>query len=196
MDKVAVKVARKPDFEIDEWFYLRWSPRAFTGEAIPDEVFNKIFEAARWAPSSYNEQPWRILYAKRETPQWNTFFSLLVEGNQTWAVNASFLAVILSKKTFARNGNPNKVHIFDSGAAWENIALQAAHLDWAAHGMVGFDYERAAAELNVPDDFEVNAMFAVGKPGDASILPEKLRGMETPSGRKKIAEFVTEGKFQ
>jgi len=187
---------RQPDYPIDPVFIRRWSPRAMSGEPISDRELLTLFEAARWAPSSYNEQPWRFLYARRDTGHWSTLFDLLVELNQSWAKNAAVLVVLVSKKTFSHDGTPNKVHTFDAGSAWENLALQAARMGLVAHGMAGFDAEKARRELRVPEDFAVEAMIAIGKPGRSEDLPEALREREVPSGRKPVSEIVSEGPFK
>jgi nitroreductase len=182
--------------EIENLFVRRWSPRAMSGEPIANEDLMRLLEAARWAPSSYNEQPWRFLYARRDTKHWPTFLGLLVEGNRVWCERAAVLFVIVAKKTFTRNGSPNPVAVFDSGAAWANLALQGASMHLVVHGMAGFDAARARTALGVPDDFDVCAMVAVGKPGYAKDLPEKLREMEKPSGRRPVAEISSEGAFR
>lgn len=186
---------RRADYPIDELFLRRWSPRAMSGEPLSEQELLTLFEAARWAPSTYNEQEWRFLYARRESEAWPLFFDLLVEGNQAWCDRAAVLVVVLSHKVFSRNGNPNPVHVFDSGAAFENLALQGARMELVVHGMMGFNKNKARAVLNVPDDFEVNAMIALGRPGDLDDLPEAIRQREIPSGRKPVQEFVREGKF-
>jgi nitroreductase len=186
---------RTADHLIEPLFLQRWSPRAMTGEPLREGEIMSLFEAARWAPSTYNEQEWRFLYARRDTPQWPTFFALLVEGNQAWCGQAAMLGVVLSHKVFTRNGKPNPVHTFDAGLAYENLALQGAAMGLVVHGMQGFDFERARRDLNVPDDYAVEAMFAVGRPGDPAKLPEQLRNIEQPSGRKPVEEFIGEGKF-
>lgn len=195
MNRLQTTDARTPDHHINPLLLHRWSPRAMSGEVVKKDTLNRLFEAARWAPSSYNEQPWRFLYATRESPSWKTFLGLLVEANQAWAHTAGALVVVLSKKTFARNGSDNRVHVFDAGAAWQNIALQGADMGLVVHGMGGFDVERARKELGVPDDFSVIAMIAVGRPGPLENVPENMRGGETPSGRNKVAEFAFEGAF-
>lgn len=187
---------RKPEHPIESLFYRRWSPRALSGEAISNEELLRIFEAAKWAPSTYNEQEWRFLYARRETPQWPLFFNLLMEANQQWCKNAAVLVVVLARKTFKRNGNPNPVHLFDAGSAWENAALQATSMGIVAHGMAGFDFEKARTTLQVPDAFAVAAMFALGRPGDPRSLPQNFREMEVPSQRRPVKESVCEGAFQ
>ena len=186
---------RKPDHPIEELFLARWSPRAMTGEPLSHGEIHTLFEAARWAPSTYNEQEWRFLYARRDTPQWNTFFELLVEGNQEWCRNAAILVVILAHKVFSRNGKPNPVHLFDVGAAYENIALQGTAMGLVVHAMQGFDFAKAHAALNVPEDYAVAAMFAAGRPAEPDTLPEALREREKPSDRKPLAEIVCEGPF-
>jgi nitroreductase len=186
---------RKADHPVEKLFVKRWSPRAMSREPFSDSEMLTLFEAGRWAPSTYNEQEWRFLYARRDTPQWSTFFNLLVEGNQAWCKDAAMLVVILAKKTFTQNGKPNPVHLFDVGAAFENIALQGTVMDLVVHGMQGFDFDKARTELKVPDDFAVAAMFAAGKPGPVEVLPEKLREREKPTGRKPVSEIICEGAF-
>jgi len=189
---------RQPEAEhpVDELFLDRWSPRAMSGEGVTDEELMTLFEAARWAPSSYNNQPWRILYARRDTEHWGVFFDLLVEGNRNWVKDAAVILLFVSKETFDFNGKPYPTHSFDTGAAWENLALQATMLGLVTHGMQGFDYERARAELGIPEGFRVEAMAAVGRPGDPSRLPESLREREAPSGRKPLSEITCEGAFR
>ena len=187
---------RKADYPIDSLFLDRWSPRAMSAEAITEAELFTLFEAARWAPSSFNNQPWRILYARRDTPQWPLFFDLLVEFNQTWAKNAAALVVFISKTTFDHNGEPAATHSFDTGAAWGNLALQGALQRLVVHGMQGFDYDKARTALNIPEGFKVEAMAVIGKPGRAEDLPEKLKQRETPSDRRKLNETVFEGPYR
>jgi nitroreductase len=186
---------RRAAHPVDEIFLDRWSPRAMSGEEIAEAELRTLFEAARWAPSSYNNQPWRIMYARRGTAHWQTFFDLLVPGNQAWAKDAAALILFASKETFDFNGKPYPTHSFDTGAAWENLALQGASKGFVVHGMQGFDYEKARAALGIPEGFRVEAMAAVGRPGHPSQLPEQLREREKPSDRKPLAETVSEGRF-
>ncbi|MCH7568920.1 MAG: nitroreductase family protein [Nanoarchaeota archaeon] len=187
---------RKADYPIDKLFLDRWSPRAMSGESISEEELMTLFEAARWAPSTYNEQEWRFIYAKRGSADWDRLFNLLMEANQVWCGNAAVLACAVSKKTFTKNNKANPVHTFDCGSAWENLALQASIMGLVAHGMAGFDYEKAKIELNIPDDYKVEMMFVVGRHGKKEDLPENLQEMEYPSDRKKVSEFIFEGKFR
>jgi len=191
--------SRTADHAIDPLFLERWSPRAFTNEIISEAELKALFEAARWAPSSYNSQPWRFIYARRGTAHWQTLLGLLNEFNQSWAKNAAALVVIVSKETMAVPGKaeevPSHSHSFDAGAAWANLALQAVRLGWQAHGMVGFDRQRALSELKVPAGYRVEAAVAIGKPGDKAQLPEALQARETPSQRNPISATAFEGAF-
>ncbi len=186
---------RKPDHPIESIFIERWSPRAMSGEPISDAELNTLFEAARWAPSTYNEQEWRFLYARREGTHFSTFIQFLMEANRIWCGEAAVLVVLLSHKVFSRNGKPNSVHTFDAGAAFENLALQGARMGLVVHGMAGFDRQAVRVGLGVPDDYEVDVMIAIGKPGDPGTLPAELREREVPTGRKPISEIAREGSF-
>lgn len=186
---------RRADHDIEPLFLQRWSPRAMNGESVDQASLSRLFEAARWAASSYNEQEWRFLYAHRKSDHWDTFFNLLLEANQAWCVKAGVLIVVLSKKTFTRNGKPNGVHSLDTGMALGNLLLQAASMGLVGHGMAGFNASAARQQLQVPDDYHVECMVAVGHPGNPLDLPENLRGGEIPSGRKPIGEFAKAGMF-
>lgn len=186
---------RKPEQEIDEIFINRWSPRAMSGQEIDEKTLLTLFEAARFAPSANNNQPWRFIYARRNTKHWDTFFQLLAEGNQVWAKNAAALIVVISKTTFD-NGKPSITHSFDAGAAWVSFALQGSLSGLVIHCMQGFDYDKAREVLRVPDGYAVEAMIAVGKKGKKEDLPDYLQEREFPSSRKTIAELVTEGSFK
>ncbi len=191
-----VKNIRKPEHEINPLILSRWSPRSMTGEEITDEQLMTLFEAARLAPSSYNNQPWRFIYAKRDTKYWDTIFNLMVEFNQSWTKNAAVLLVVISHKNFEHNNKPSVTHSFDTGAAWENLALQAASMGLVTHGMQGFDYEMAKKELEIPENYSVEAMVAIGKKGRKEDLPKELQERETPSVRKPLRDIIMEGKFR
>jgi nitroreductase len=186
---------RKADLAIEPLLLDRWSPRAMSGEEISPGELMRLFEAARWAPSSFNAQQWRALYARRDTKHWQTFFDLLVDANKVWAKNAAVLVVFVSRKFFDYNNEPSITHSYDCGAAWENFALQGFKQDFVVHGMEGFDYEKARQALRIPDEFEVEAMAAVGRPGPKELLPEKLQAREIPNDRRKLSESVYEGPF-
>ncbi len=187
---------RSSEYPIDPMILERRSSRSMSSEELSDEDLMPLFEAARWAPSSYNGQPWRFIYAKKNTPDWNVFFNLLVEANQKWCKNAAVLIVLISHKVFEKNQKPSKTHSFDTGAAWENLALQGLKNGLVVHGMQGFDYDKAKQDLNVPDEYAVEAMIAIGKKGNISDLPNDLLERETPSSRKPLSEIIMLGSFQ
>jgi nitroreductase len=186
---------RQADHSIDELFLDRWSPRAMSGQSIAQEDLFVLFEAARWAPSSYNNQPWRMIYAMRETQHWITFLELLDPFNRDWAKNAAALVLFVSKTTFDHNGKPCITFAFDAGAAWQNFSLQGSLKGYVVHGMQGFDYDKAASVLKVPGDYKVQAMAAVGLPAPKETLPPALQERELPSDRRKLTQTVVEGVF-
>jgi nitroreductase len=186
---------RKIAHKVNKIFPERWSPRAMSGEKLSDEELFSLFEAARWAPSSFNNQPWRFIYAKKNSEHWNKLFNLLVEFNQQWCENAAVLVVIVSKKTFENNNKPSITHSYDTGSAWMSLALQGSLQGLVVHGMESFDYEKAKLNLKIPKGYKVEAMTAIGKPGEIKDLPEKMQQKEKPSGRKLIKEIVFEGQF-
>jgi nitroreductase len=190
---------RQADHPVDPLFLERWSPRAFDGSEVPDKDLMTMFEAARWAPSAFNSQPWRLLYAKRGDADWELFLSLLIPWNQSWAQSASVLIYFLSDSLpmTGKDGSPqgSHSHSFDAGAAWMSLALQATRMGYHAHGMSGVEFERARAELDVPERWRIEAAAVVGRIGDPAILPERMRAREAPSGRKPVAEFAFQGPF-
>ena len=194
-----VSHSRKADHPIEPFFVERWSPRSLTGEEIPVETLNTILEAGRWAPSAYNSQPWRFVWARCGTPHFATFLDLLVPGNRSWAKDASALVFVASAKTMSVPGKsepaPSRSHSVDTGAAWMSAALQAHKLGWAAHGMVGLDYEAAAKTLKLPEGFQLEIVFAIGRRDDPAKLPEGLRAREMPNDRRPLAETAFEGAF-
>lgn len=191
--------ARATDRPVEPLFLLRWSPRAFDGGAIAQGELDTILDAARWAPSAFNYQPWRFLYAHRDSADWDRFLALLLPFNAAWASRASVLLFILSDTLIETAGapapSPSRSHSFDSGAAWALLALQAARLGYAAHGMTGVDFAAARTALGVPDRFHIEAAAAIGRPGDKSLLPESLQQREQPSLRKEITEYAHAGTF-
>jgi nitroreductase len=192
-----VQEARTPTHNINPLFLNRWSPRCMSGEGLSDEDLMALFEAARWAPSSFNNQPWRFIYAKRNTENWNRLFELLAEGNKVWAKDSAALVVLISHKNFEFNEKLSITHQLDAGAAWENLALEACFRGFVTHGMEGFDYQRARQELGIPENYDVMAMIAIGKRGGSKEnLPPKLRDLESPNNRKPLNEIVMEGRFR
>lgn len=190
-----VRDSRRADHRIAPAFLNRWSPRAFSPEPVDDETLLSVFEAARWAASSYNEQPWRFLVA-REAEDRQRFLGFLAPSNQVWAKHAPVLLLVISKRTFTHNDEPNKTYQFDAGAASGYLTLQTSLNGLYAHGMVGFDADHARTALGIPADFDPLAAFAIGKRGDVNSLPDNLREREKPSGRRPVAESIMEGRFR
>jgi nitroreductase len=195
MSMIKGTAIRKLSWPINPLFADRWSPRAMSGESLDRAELMALFEAARWAPSSMNFQPWRMLYALPNTEQWPIFLELLFEGNRIWAQRAGALVVFISRTTFDRDGSACITHSYDTGAAWQNFALQAALSRLAVHGIQGFDYARARSVLKIPAEYAVDAMAVVGRPGDKSLLSPALQQREHPNDRRPLAETVCEGAF-
>jgi nitroreductase len=170
----------------------RWSPRAFSDKEVPAGDLAAILDAARWAASSYNEQPWRFIVATKQDPEaYQKLLGLLLPFNQAWAKTAPVLILMAAKKTFTHNHTPNKYALHDTGAALANLFLQATALGLHAHGMAGFDYDRARSELKIPDDYETAAFVALGYAGSPDQLPDAQKKSELgPRSRKPLSEIV------
>jgi nitroreductase len=195
-DQISPEVAavRHADYPLDPAFLNRWSPRAFDSREVPEETLMAAFEAARWAASSYNEQPWRFVIARSEDDR-KRFLAFLMEANQAWAKDAPVLVVVCSKKTFSHNGSPNRTYQFDAGAASAYMALGATLNGLIAHGMAGFDPDGARATLGLPTDFDPIAVFALGYHGDSAKLPAEIAAREVPVGRRPVKDSIMEGRF-
>jgi len=192
--KSIAKNVRKPEYEIAPLFYTRWSPRAMSGEEMTKEELFPLFEAAKWAPSSYNNQPWRFIVALSKEEK-ERFMDFLVDFNKQWCTNASALVVILSSKVFEFNGQPSQTHSFDTGAAWGSLCLEGARRGLVVHGMQGFDYDKVKKVLNIGENYVVEAMCAIGKIGKKSALSKEMREKEIPSQRKSVHDIVSFGTF-
>ncbi len=186
---------RAPQYPILDLIRDRWSPRAMSGESISQEELYSLFEAARWAPSSYNNQPWFFIYADRDSADWDLFLDLTYPPNRIWVYRAAVLIVVLSRTLFFYDDRYSRTHSFDTGAATENLALQGNAMGFVVHGMEGFDYDRAHTVLEIPKEYQVEAMFAIGKPGPIDVLSEELQQREKKSDRKPIKDFVFKGRF-
>ncbi|RDW18930.1 nitroreductase family protein [Oceanobacillus chungangensis] len=187
-----VKNNRKPEFEIDEMFINRWSPRSFSEKEIPTDILLSLFEAAHWAPSAFNFQPWRFIIAQTDEER-KTFHSFISEFNLAWCKNAPVLSLVISKKT--NDGVEFPTHSFDTGAAWGYLALQAYKSGLATHPMTGFDFQKARDVLEIPEDYEIEALIAIGYQDEKEKLPEKLQEREQPNERRALQEFTFNGKF-
>ena len=184
---------------VDPLFLDRWSPRAFDASPLPQADLDTLLDAARWAPSAFNYQPWRFLYAHRDSADWARFLGVLVPFNQSWVQHASVLTFILSDSLSSAPGSqdakPSHSHSFDAGAAWALLALQATRMGYHPHAMTGVDFDAARRELAVPDRFRIEAAVAIGRMGDKATLPEGLQDKEAPSGRNPIDSFAFAGNF-
>jgi nitroreductase len=189
---------RTAQFAIESLFTDRWSPRAFETAALDDDTLFSLFEAARWAPSANNSQPWRFIYARNGGPGWEQLVSLLNENNKRWATRASVLVLILSKKVHAKDGGepqPLRNHSFDTGAAWASLAFQAHYRGWRTHAIGGYNRETARVLLAVPDEYNLEIMVAIGRQAALDQLHPDFHAREKPNGRKPVQALVAEGAF-
>lgn len=193
-------MTRQAAHPVAEMFTARWSPRAFTGEAMPQADLDTLLEAARWAPSASNIQPWRFLYGHTGSGAFAGILAGLVPFNQGWANKASVLLVVASKKTSVAPGateaKPNPWHAFDAGAAWMSLAVQAHLMGYITHGMGGFDAAVLKTALELPDDAQVHAVIAIGKRGAKESLPEGLQARELPNDRLPLSAIAAEGPWR
>ena len=187
---------RKSVYPVSSIFPNRWSSRAMSGESITDEQLMTLFEAARLAPSAFNEQPWRFIYTHKDTKTFAELFSFIVPANQVWAHAAAALVVVVSKNVFERNGKPSQTASFDTGAACMSFALQGSIDGLVVHAIAGFDYQKTRTLLRIPVEYTIEVMFAVGKPGKTEVLPTELQAREKPSGRKALEKIVFKDIFK
>ncbi|OEF95870.1 nitroreductase family protein [Desulfuribacillus alkaliarsenatis] len=177
-------------YNVDSFFLERWSPRAFSNNAVDDNDLLAILEAAHWAPSCFNEQPWRFYVARSDSKR-AQFLSFLTESNQVWAKNAPILIAIVSKLTFSHNNKPNRWNGFDAGTAWGYLTMEAYKRGYITHAMGGFKKDIAARELHLTEDYQVQAIVALGKHGDPSLLSTDLQKREIISSRKTLEEVIS-----
>ena len=194
-----VPVEKQADLSpaVHELFHARWSPIAFSPEPVSDTDLKTILDAARWAASCNNEQPWRFLVARKSDAEtYNKLLALLKPANRTWAKTAPVLILTAAKTSFTYNGTPNFHAVHDTGAALAHAMLQATALGLHAHGMAGFDREKARIDLGIPDGFEPVAAVALGHRGSTEQLSEKLRAREKSARqRKPLFELVFDGEW-
>jgi len=182
------------DYDVLPEIKTRWSPRAFDpNRPVADEDLSAIFEAARYAPSCFNEQPWLFLVSRDEETR-NKIFDCLTESNQKWAKNAPVLAIMMGKSTFAHNQKNNRWHQFDTGTSWGYLTLEAERRGLITHGMGGFSVDKVRETFKVPEEITIIAALAIGYYGDKDQLPAELKAREFPQPRKPLAEmfFVPE----
>lgn len=192
--EINVRDYRQAEYSIDQSVIERWSPRSFSDKPVPDETLFSLFEAAKWAPSAANWQPWRFIMARSQEDR-EAFYPFIFDSNRVWCEKAPVLVVVVSKKTNP-DGKFNRTHAFDTGAAWGFLALEAAKKGLITHGMGGFNPEQAREVLNIPEDYDVHAVIAVGYQDEKAKLPESYQAREKPSDRRPLSETVFEGKFR
>lgn len=184
-------------YPIHELLGRRWSPHAFAERGVEPEKLRRLLEAARWAPSSFNEQPWSFLVATKDEPaEYERLLGCLVEANQQWARLAPVLMLSVARLNFERNAKPNRHAFHDVGLAAASLVIQAMAEGLFVHQMAGINVERARELYAVPEGFEPVAGIALGYPGDPEQLPEKLRQRElAPRGRKPLEQIVFSGRW-
>lgn len=192
MDKAAVT-----DHPVHELIRNRWSPRSFANKPVPEDVLRSLFEAARWAASSYNEQPWSYVVATKDDPEnYKKMLSVLVQFNAKWAQNAPVLAISVAHRHFSHNGKPNPVAFHDVGAANAQLTTEATARGLLVHQMAGFSADKARQTFSIPEGWDPVSAIAIGYPGDPQTLPEDFRKSElAPRTRKPIREFVMTGSW-
>lgn len=190
-------MSRQPAYPVEPLFVDRWSPRSFTAEPVSEAVLLSAFEAARWAPSASNAQPWRFLLSRRDDDAWADFTALLLPRNALWASKSSALVLILSERQIERRGEivENASHSFDAGAAWTNFAHQALLLGWHTHGIGGFDRAAARDRLAIPETFAIEAMVALGRAAGLDGLHPDFHAAEAPNARRPLEESVFAGRL-
>jgi nitroreductase len=189
---------RQPEHPVAAQFTTRWSPRAFTGRVLSEAEVLSLLEAARWAPSASNHQPWRFVWAQRGEDGFAAIHECLTGNNLVWAGNAGALVVVVSRDSFTnRDGAevPNRTAGFDTGAAWMSLALQAQSMGLVTHAMGGFDKDRLIPAVRLPLGHTLHCVVAIGEQGPAESLPDDLRAREKPSGRKSVTEIAVRGRF-
>ena len=192
-----MKKTASAEYPIAELLAERWSPRAFADRSVEPAALRQLFEAARWAASSFGEEPWHYIVATRENPaEFQKLLSCLVEANQRWARNAPVLALSVARTTLAKNGSPNLHAWHDVGAASAMLSIEATTLGLSVHQMAGFDPTRAREAFAIPAGHDPVAAMAIGYAGDPESLPEPLRSRElSPRKRKPLSEFVYSGSW-
>lgn len=195
----AAAVQRQTAYAIEPLFLRRWSPRAFQPSPMPLADLYTILEAARWAPSAHNLQPWHFIVSRRGDEHWQDHLDLLHPFNAGWACHASALLFLVSQAITPAHDDvppqPSRTHSFDAGAAWAQLALQATALGYQAHAMAGIDFDRAPDALGIPDTHRLEIAVAIGRQADADQLPLALRARERPSTRRALEDIISQGVF-
>ncbi len=189
---------RNSDHPVSPLILNRWSSRSFTSETISEAQLFTIFEAARWAPSGSNRQPWRLIYALRDSQHWSDFIAPFAEQNKIWASRAAAIVYVASQNKYQRDGETiNAVtHAFDAGAAWQNLALQAAADGWNTRAIGGLNRDEARKILQIPEDYTIQAAIALGRRGKLDDLHPSFHEREVPTDRLPLTVIASEGRFR
>jgi len=190
-----LKKYRQINYPINDFFWCRWSPRAMSGEPLKEVEVLSLLEAARYAPSSFNEQPWRFIYTLKDSLAWQAVYNNLVPFNQEWAKNSGALVIVLSFSHYRKNNKKNDKASFDTGAAWQNIALQASLMSLVAHGMSGVNFEKLRSDFEISDNYKIEMVIALGHLADKNVLSNELAAIEEPSVRLKLEDIASLDKF-
>ncbi len=191
-----IKPLKKTDYSVHQLIANRWSGRSFDSRAVEDEKLFSLLEAARWASSSMNEQPWHFIVTKKGNKAFDDLFSTLMPGNQLWADKAPILILTVVKTVFSANGRDNYYAEHDLGLAVGNFSLQATHLELNLHQMGGFDREKAKELFQLPENYRPVSVIALGYLGKPDTLPEKYQQSEVaPQNRRSIQDFTFNGKW-
>lgn len=195
-DLLSQKLA-SPDRAVHDWIRVRWSPYAFSPREVSSQDLLALFEAARWAPSSYNEQPWRYIIATRDqSEQFDTVISCLAEGNRPWARRAPVVGIGMTRVVFERNGEPNRAAVHDLGLASAFLTLEATSRGLYVHQMIGILPERVRLVYQLPDDVEPYTGLAIGYLGDPDGLEEPYRQRDLAARtRRPLASFLFSGRY-
>ncbi len=171
----------------------RFSPLSFTGEIPCEDILVQLFEAARWAPSAFNEQPWRFICATKAEPEgYHKLFDCLVDANKEWAKTAPVLILVMAKKNFSHNNKPNYFHMYDTGMAVSNLIISAMEKSIFVHQMGGFSVEKARENFNIPEEYAIISVAALGYPGDIAVLPDTIQERaRKPRTRKPLRELLS-----
>ncbi|QGH36294.1 nitroreductase family protein [Gracilibacillus salitolerans] len=189
MKNININDYRTADYPIDEMFLNRWSPRSFSEQEVDEETLKTVFEASRWAPSAMNKQPWRFILARTEEDR-KKFHSFIMDGNLAWCTTVPAFALVIS------DTEAGGAHAFDTGTAWGYLALQAMQKGLITHAMGGFYKDKAREVLNIPEQYEIHAVVAIGYQDEKEKLEEKFQERELPSDRRPLTETVMEGEFR
>lgn len=180
---------RKSSYPVLPELLNRWSGRAMSGRSVSKRELMTLFEAARYAPSARNTQPWRFVFSTHRSPKWQEFLALLEPSYKGWCTKAAALILLMVEQ-----GDSN-LAIFDAGSAWENLAIQGCSMGLVIHPTAMFNHEAAKKLLSIPDNYEILLMISVGRPGDPKLLPMDLQACEFPKGRKKLSEICFKESF-